>query len=260
MGSRNILQSVNIERTAQAVAEYYYEAMMIGADEVFTYATEAVRSAANKHALIYRVRELCGEDIEILGKDDEARNGFSGAYDGGVCCVVDMGGASTEIAIGNEAELLYSTSIPYGIVRLTNLEKQGTDLYPFVKGILSQYGGFPKFDGVVAIGGTAGTMASILGKMKIYDPNVANGFEISLGEIEDLYRKLKPMSLDERKRVVGLPEKRADIITSGLLMYGLILKKLEMQKLKVSEGDNMEGYLINKGVLPEGFKAVYTKF
>lgn len=258
MGQHNILQPINLERTAQAVAEFFYKAVERGAEDVYIFATEAVRSAKNKASLIYRVRELCGEEIEILSKDEEAYFGFLGAYTKGVCCVIDMGGASTEIAVGNSQGLLFAASIPYGIVRLTNLEEKGIELYPFVKQIVSGLDGVPQFDEVIAIGGTASTMASMKEQLKVFDPNVTNGCRISVDEIEKTYKLLKPMSLEERKHIQGLPEKRADIITSGLLMYGLLLKKLNTKFLTVSEGDNLEGYLIAKGILPNDFKAVYA--
>lgn len=258
MGHHNILQPLNLERTAQAVAEFFYKAVEKGAEEVYTFATEAVRSAKNKASLVYRIRELCGEEIDILSKDEEAYLGFLGAYRNGVCCVIDMGGASTEISVGDKDGVFFSTSIPYGIVRLTNLEEKGTELYPFVKQLLASLEEIPKFDDVLAIGGTASTMASMKLQLKVFDPNLTNGCQISVDEIESAYKMLKPMSLEERKHIQGLPEKRADIITSGLLMYGLLLKKLHAQYLTVSEGDNMEGYLINKAILPNDFMAIYA--
>ncbi|MEG1613376.1 MAG: hypothetical protein RR357_04345 [Clostridia bacterium] len=251
------LQPQNIERTAQAVAEYYYYAIGKGADVVFAYATEAVRSAKNRGVFLNRIKELCGVEIEVLSKKTEATIGFRGAYCDGSCCVIDMGGASTELTVGDKNGIIYSVSIPYGIVRLTNIENKGVDLFKFLTEALKSYGKIPPFEKVIAIGGTAGTMASILNKLVVYDANVTNGCVITLAQIDELYAKLKPMLLEERKKVVGLSEKRADIVTSGLLMYSMLLKKLGAASLSVSEGDNMEGYLINKGLLEEGFKAVY---
>lgn len=96
MDEMNTLQPVSIERTAQAVAEYYFVAMQNGAEDVYAYATEAVRSAKNKYRFVDRVRELCGLEIDILDKKTEAEIGFLGASTKGRCCVIDMGGASTK--------------------------------------------------------------------------------------------------------------------------------------------------------------------
>ena len=236
MDEMNTLQPVSIERTAQAVAEYYFVAMQNGAEDVYAYATEAVRSAKNKYRFVDRVRELCGLEIDILDKKTEAEIGFLGASTKGRCCVIDMGGASTEISVGDGENILYSKSLPYGIVRLSAIERERIEMTPFINDCLMGYGEIPPFDNVVAIGGTISTMAAMKNKLEIYDPNVVNGSVVK-----------------------GLPEKRADIIAPGILMYSLILKYLGADKLTVSEGDGAEGYLIKLGVLPHGFRAIYQK-
>ena len=75
MDEMNTLQPVSIERTAQAVAEYYFVAMQNGAEDVYAYATEAVRSAKNKYRFVDRVRELCGLEIDILDKRPRRKSG-----------------------------------------------------------------------------------------------------------------------------------------------------------------------------------------
>ena len=245
MDEMNTLQPVSIERTAQAVAEYYFVAMQNGAEDVYAYATEAVRSAKNKYRFVDRVRELCGLEIDILDKKTEAEIGFLGASTKGRCCVIDMGGASTEISVGDGENILYSKSLPYGIVRLSAIEREKIEMTPFIN--------------VVAIGGTISTMAAMKNQLEKYDPNVVNGSVLTLSDIENMYDKISKMTMEERRHVKGLPEKRADIIAPGILMYSLILKYLGADKLTVSEGDGAEGYLIKLGVLPHGFRAIYQK-
>lgn len=257
MGEGNLLQSVNLERTAQAVAEYYFEAVRRGADKVYAFATEAVRSARNKRRLIERIKELCGLEVDVLSKKDEAETGFSGAYSGGECCVIDMGGASTELSVGRAEGLIYSKSIPYGIVRLAAVEKAGVEMTAYITERLELYGQIPPFERLIAIGGTISTMSAMLNGLEKYNPNIVNGSVITLEQIEALYAKIKPMPYEKRKKLAGLPALRADIIAPGILMYALLLKKLGADSLTVSEGDNTEGYLIRKNLLPVGFKAVY---
>ena len=107
MGENNMLHPVGLERMAQAVAEFYFLADSAGATDVFAYATEAVRSAKNKRAFCDRVYELCGLDIDILEKHTEAETGFAGVGARGECCVIDMGGASTELTVGSEKGIEY---------------------------------------------------------------------------------------------------------------------------------------------------------
>lgn len=257
MGEIGVLRHTNMDRSAQAVAEYFFTASAAGAEKVYCYATEAVRSARNSRVLCEMIKNLCGLDVDILTKKEEAEAGFLGAYDGGICAVVDMGGASTELTVGTDKDIIYSYSLPYGIVRLAAKEKSGVDLHEYINNKLADYGEVPRFDHIVAIGGTITTMSAMMNKLDIYDPNVVNGHTMTIKQIKNLYDAVKPMSFDERKRLPGLPEKRADIITSGIQMYALLLDYLGFDSLTVSEGDGTEGYLIKKGVLPAGFKALY---
>ena len=259
MGAANILQPVNSERTAQAVAEFYFQAVQAGAREVFVYATEAVRSAKNRHAFVERVKELCGADVDVLDKCTEAEIGYLGAAANGDCCVIDMGGASTEITVGNGNRIGYEKSLPYGIVRLADLEKSGTEMVSFIGKCLTGYGNLPRFDKVIAIGGTISTMAAMKHSLEPYDPSVVNGSDLTFADIMEMYEKIRPMSFEERRKIKGLPEKRADIIAPGILMYAMILKYIGADKLTVSEGDGADGYLIRKGILPRGFKAEYAE-
>lgn len=149
--------------------------------------------------------------------------------------------------------------MPYGIVRLSAIERERIEMTPFINDCLLGYGEIPPFDNVIAIGGTISTMAAMKNQLETYDPNVVNGSVLTLSDIENMYDKISKMTMEERRHVKGLPEKRADIIAPGILMYSLILKYLGADKLTVSEGDGAEGYLIKLGVLPHGFRAIYQK-
>ena len=67
--------------------------------------------------------------------------------------------------------------------------------------------------------------------------------EISIGEKIKTYRKLKNMTLEDKKRLKGLPPKRADIITAGVVILDIIMEKLEINEIIVSEYDNLEGLM-----------------
>ena len=52
------------------------------------------------------------------------------------------------------------------------------------------------------------------------------------------------MSEEERKKICGMPEKRAGIIHNGLLFYLEILDYLKKDAFTVSDRDNVEGFAI----------------
>jgi len=98
-----------IEEVAAVVAAHRELAVQVGADPVRTVATAAIRGAANRDEFVAVVSELGGVKVVILDGEEEARLAFLGAtrtlgeaLDGTVG-VVDVGGGSTEIAVGTLA-------------------------------------------------------------------------------------------------------------------------------------------------------------
>ena len=98
-----------IEEVAAVVAAHRELAVQVGADPVRTVATAAIRGAANRDEFVAVVSELGGVEVVILDGEEEARLAFLGAtrtlgqaLDGTVG-VVDVGGGSTEIAVGTLA-------------------------------------------------------------------------------------------------------------------------------------------------------------
>ncbi len=110
------LQSVAATVAAQAAV-----ARSLGARNVRVVATAAIRAADNAAALVVAVRERAGVEIEVLTGEEEARLSFAGAtrtFTGGPVvrvAVVDVGGGSTEIAVGTKAGGVgWSVSLPVG--------------------------------------------------------------------------------------------------------------------------------------------------
>ena len=125
MGS-GLARSGRVEReaiaaTAAAVADQARVAREAGASEIVVVGTAAMRRARNREELASAIEKGCGIRLRVLSDADEARLAFLGAtrtYDGslrGTVAVVDVGGGSTEIALGTEADgVTWSTSVDLG--------------------------------------------------------------------------------------------------------------------------------------------------
>ena len=70
--------------------------------------------------------------------------------------------------------------------------------------------------------------------------------EISKKELDIILQNLKNMTLNDKKNLRGLQPKRADIITAGVTILNIVMKKLEKENIIVSEYDNLEGLLCQK--------------
>src|SRR4051794_41691161 len=110
-----------IDEVARVVAEQRRVVEQLGADALRVVATAAIRAAANQDEFAAAMREDGGVDVHILDGEEEARLAFLGAtrtlgrsLDGRVG-VVDVGGGSTEIAVGTVAGgVEWWTSLPFG--------------------------------------------------------------------------------------------------------------------------------------------------
>lgn len=243
-----LLSPEAIERTALAIREFSLEAQTQNVARTYAFATAAVRSAQNKTQFINRVKELCGLEVDVISGEEEAKLGILGALgnkDGGI---IDVGGASSEVAVQKDGVCLYSHSANVGTVRLHDIA--GRDLNKLTEAAsqrVSEYGSFNAsgFD-MYAIGGTATTLAAIKHNLHVYDPKITDGTVLYAEEIYKMSKYLIEAPIEEVMKVRGMEPRRADIIGGGCLLNYLIMKHFGIEKVIVSESDNMEGYIILK--------------
>lgn len=241
------LNNAAINRTLAAVVEYVKIAKAHNAD-VHIFATEAVRSAENGYILTESIKDKTGYDTDVVCGEMEARLGFTGASDGENVCVVDIGGASTEIVCGDNGKIEYAKSVPIGARRL--LDNCGEDfekLQIYISENLQKYGAVPKKDKLIAIGGTASTIVSVLLEMTEYDTTRVHNYRLSKENILFVINKIKAVPIEERGCIKGLVSGRRDIIVGAAFELVKIMEMLGFDHLFVSEKDNLEGYLmVNK--------------
>ena len=229
--------------TAQAVEQYVQEAKSQQCGKIFVFATEAVRSAANREEFVTLLADK-GIKIDVVASEDEAMLGFAGAYTSGVCCVLDIGGGSAELAVGDANGLSYAKSLPIGLMRIfdkcqENIEK----IDRYVADTISGYGELPPFDNLLAIGGTATTFVAIKEKMTKYDPTVVDGYTLTKRDIDGMTSMIRAMDMQDRLRLPGLEPKRANVIVGGGRLLSAIMSMLGRDSLTVRESDNQEGFL-----------------
>ena len=237
-----------IERTAQAIAKFVKEANADGAARVYVFATAAVRSAVNRQDFLARVKELCGIEVDVVSGQEEARLGILGALKGADGGIIDVGGASTEVTVQRGGQALYSHSADVGTVRLHDLA--GRDLEKLEKAAAASIESYGVFDAssfdMYAIGGTATTLASVKHGLKVYDPAITDGTVLYADEIYDMAKYILSLSVEEVREISGMEPRRADVIGGGCLLTHLVMKHFGVNKITVSESDNLEGYIMLK--------------
>ena len=236
-----------IERTALAVADFVNCAKAEKTDKLYAFATAAVRSASNKAQFLARVKELCGLEIDVISGETEAKIGILGALgnnDGGI---IDVGGASSEVTFRAGGRTVYSKSVNVGTVRLFDLAARNKQqLLRIISEKIEEYDEFSAENvNMRAIGGTATRLAAIKHNLLQYTPDVTDGTNFTVGELEKYADGLLSTPV-EIIRANTICSASAEVIGGGCLLLAEIMKKFKIKSLTVSERDNLEGYIIYK--------------
>ncbi len=241
------LSEAAMHRTVDAVEAFTKRARKLGVTP-YLFATEAVRSGKNREIFLQMVASRTGLSVDVLDGQEEALCGFLGAtrerHGSSFCATLDIGGASSELAVGKDRPE-YAVSIPVGAVKL--LDSCGRDrdlLNKLIATALPGYGRVPHFDTLIAIGGTATTLAAYDLKLEPYDPARVHGHNISLERMQEITEELFSLSFEQLRLTPGIPPKRAEVISGGALLLRSIMEYLGVSSVCVSESDNLEGYLL----------------
>lgn len=244
-----------LRRNLDAFHTFVAKARAYGAEEIFAIATSAVRDAKNGEAFVEAAFERSGVVIEIISGKKEAEIGYQGVLMGledtsqGIM-VVDIGGGSTELILGQGKKLEEVVSENVGAVRMTErLGEDETKLYSIIEDTMqATLEGIKKrgLRQLIGIGGTITTLAAVHQQLEPYDMEKVHNYPLTLKDIEEMKNHLISLSIEERRKVKGLHPKRADIIIAGIMILLVIMKNLKIHEMIVSEYDNLEGLLYEK--------------
>lgn len=230
-------------RTAEAVISFVEQAKEVGATPK-VFATEAVRSARNKEEFL-NILLKNGVTVDVLAPETEAKIGFDGAYSGNgqIQAVLDVGGASSELAVGDGKTLYYSHSLPIGAVRLKDFSDDKAERTKHAHKLVKEYGEVPTFSELVTIGGTTSSLVAVRDGIDPYDPQKVHLQKLTLTEIDETVNKILATPPEERTKIKGLHPKKIHILPAGGILVMEIMRYLGVTAVTVSEKDNLEGYI-----------------
>jgi exopolyphosphatase / guanosine-5'-triphosphate,3'-diphosphate pyrophosphatase len=172
--------------------------------------------------------------------------------------LVDIGGGSTEVLVGERGETLAVRSFKLGAVRLTDRFFPGGNCTPravdecrsYVRSILA---GFERevtqcgFDIAIASSGTAETIAALVAAAGGRStPHTFNRFEFSRAEVDQVVESLVANRTSaSRAKVPGLDAARADIIVGGAIVLQCVAQTYGVDSFTFSDGALREGVLLD---------------
>jgi exopolyphosphatase/guanosine-5'-triphosphate,3'-diphosphate pyrophosphatase len=270
LGDRDLvtgeLKAEVIQRAIACLRRFQELAKTQDADSVIAVATSAVREAPNGKDFLHRVEEEIGLCIDLISGQEEARRIYLGVLSGMEFnhqphIIIDIGGGSTEIILGDSQEPRSLTSTKVGAVRLTgeliksdpitSIELQYLQAYArgmlerSVEEVLSnvQFGESPK---LVGTSGTIETLAMIQARETLgYIPSTLNGYQFTLKDLRNWVDRLRRMTNAERATIPGMPEKRSEVILAGAVILQEAMTLLGVESLTVCERSLREGIIVD---------------
>lgn len=241
IGRKQVIKPEPLARTARCVADYVRRAQEQGCTEIVVTATSAVRDAANREEVCAYLKEQCAQEVRVLRGEEEAYLSYLGAVGtpDEETAVLDIGGGSTELVYPQEGGL-HVMSVAVGAVRLKERAELRQDLAERLKPLVPEERPLNK---LVAVGGTATTLAALKLGLEEYDSELVQQYPLSKAEVDGWLEKLAQMSVEEIKKLKGMPAKRADVIYYGVLILSTIMELAKLEQVWAEDRDLMYGLL-----------------
>lgn len=243
------LREVPMRRTLEALEQFATLAREAQVEGIAVVGTAALRDANNTSEFLERVAEKTGLAIEVISGAEEARLSYLAVRrdphwrDHSHLVVIDVGGGSTEVILGEQDAILSRMSVNLGAVKITEnyLRSDPPTVTQLDTANQIAQEGFAQvpleYDlsevPVVGVGGTITNLTAMhLGQF--CTPEILHGTLLTTDAIEEQIYRLSTHSLEKRKQMQGLDPKRADIILGGAILLAQALARLETNALAVS--------------------------
>jgi len=252
------LHPAAIERTLMCLDEYSKIVSKAGISpgDVICVATSQARDAKNGGEFFAKATSELGFRFKVIAGKDEARLSFMGSLLPGMepskYVVVDIGGGSTEFVTAKE-----DRSIDLGSVRFTErylksdpvtdeefsicLNEIDNDL----KALSCWRSSFPSDMQMLAVAGTATTLASWHLEQEAFDASKVEKVQLTSGDLLRMVKDLRRMAVSERRDQVGIEPKRADVLLAGAMIMWRTMDRLDFQTCNISSRGLRYGVLMN---------------
>ncbi|MBM3649458.1 MAG: Ppx/GppA family phosphatase [Alphaproteobacteria bacterium] len=270
-----------IERTVHALSVCAAKMQRHRVSRARNIATEACRRAGNGDDFLALVKQRTGLDFEVIPPAEEARLALASCenlLDPEIpfALLIDIGGGSTEVSWirvtqrancfgGVATELLDMTSVPWGVVTLTEacvsglpreqratracyddmVERIRVDLRPFC----ARHGiGGAIARGDVQMVGASGTVTTVSAHhmgLKRYNRTLVDGSRIGREHILRICDQLSEMSVAELTGMPCIGTERADLALAGGAILEAVCRQWQTPMVRVADRGLREGVLMD---------------
>ncbi len=241
------LSEVAVQRTKRVLRQAVDEARRLGATQLAGVATAGLRGASDGDAFVEQVAEELGLRLEIIDGRREAELAYAmpaASYADGPCVVVDFGGRSTEVIVGDGPAIHELVSLPLGGVRLTERfvtgdpipAEQIDQLSAHIADVLA---GAPEAAPGTSVIGVSGSVVTLKGLAFGLDDEAqavsrAEGATLTRGEVEQELARLRLSTVKQRLLGTLVPSGRADVIVAASMVVLGVMERYGANSMRVS--------------------------
>jgi exopolyphosphatase/guanosine-5'-triphosphate,3'-diphosphate pyrophosphatase len=245
-----------IKRTLDAVEMFSEVIASKGVERIKFCATSATRDATNRSLFTDGVRGILGVEVEVIPGEEEAMLSFNGAtkelmQSDAPYLVVDIGGGSTEFVFGSN-KVENAKSVDIGCVRMSerHFTSQPTTMDQVARAIIDIDSAIAQAASVVpilnaktlvAVAGTATTVAAAALELKDYDRHLIHLARISADKVHKVSAMFQSMNKDEIANLGYMHPGRVDVITAGSLVLSRVMAATGASEFVASESDILDG-------------------
>ena len=253
-----------MERNVNVVTEMAQSAREQEVSDLVAVGTMCLRTAQNAQEFVKRVNDACDATVEIIPGEEEARLAYLAVKSGiglqkGKLVIFDTGGGSTEFIFGKDEQIKKRFSLNVGAVRYTEQilvsdPVRQDELNNAIAAVEQDFAEDLQFEGMgvnalVGMGGTVTNLSAVKHQLAQYDPDVIQGSVLELKEIERQMTLYQSKTVAERREIVGLQPKRADVILAGAIIVSVIMKKAGVNSFTVSDRGLRHGLVVDRSNL-----------
>jgi exopolyphosphatase/guanosine-5'-triphosphate,3'-diphosphate pyrophosphatase len=248
-----------IERAVETIKGMADEARALDVLAIAGVGTAGLRMASNGPEVAAEVLRRTGVDIEIISGERESRLAFLAARAGlpaprGITAVLDTGGGSTQLTFGRGDAVDEQWSVNVGAARYA--EAFGLDdavsseviaeARAAISNDLARLDGTGPVDELVGMGGAITNLTAVSLGLATYDPDRVQGAVLEASEIDRQIELYRTTQTEDRRTIVGLQPKRAEVILAGACIVRTVMEKLGIDQLLVCDRGLRHGVLADR--------------
>ncbi|MCC2669909.1 MAG: Exopolyphosphatase [Armatimonadetes bacterium] len=261
----NHLTADAIARGVLVLRKFADVARGYGVSDITVLGTSALREAENQGEFLQQAEQDAGVEVQVISGAEEARLIYLGVLSGidlhgaQLALVMDIGGGSTELAVGDSSGPEVLESMKLGAIRVSGIFTEGETgiiepqlfrrIQEYARGVavhpiqrVRQSG----FDVMYGSSGTILNLAEIVARSKGESTSGVRGYTVRLDELEAAAVRLCALNLEQRRKVPGINPERADIIVGGAAVLTSIMAAVGASSLTTSERALREGMIVDR--------------